>query len=234
LEVIILAGGLGTRLLGIVNDVPKPMADINGRPFLAYLVEYVSKYGADKIIFSVGYKHEKILEYFGTGRGDIAFEYVIEPTLLGTGGAIREALKYARGENIMVLNGDTFFGVDLGRMINFHDAHASLLTIAVKPMHNFDRYGNVRMEGEIITGFEEKKILESGYINGGAYIIKKSLSGSFRFPDGAFSFETDYLAANIKKMRPLAFISDAYFVDIGIPEDYRKAREDFITLFRGD
>ncbi|WP_230410038.1 sugar phosphate nucleotidyltransferase [Candidatus Kuenenia stuttgartensis] len=173
MEAIILAGGYGTRLQSVIKDIPKPMADINGRPFLSYLMDYLLCQNIRKILLSVGYKHEIIKNYFGLRYKNLDIEYVIEDKPLGTGGAIKEALKWVEGDDVVVLNGDTFFYLELKKLIEFHLAQDAILTIAVKLMHNFDRYGTVVLKEGKIINFEEKTFKAAGYINGGVYVIKK-------------------------------------------------------------
>lgn len=232
MEAIILAGGFGTRLQPIVKDVPKPMADVNGRPFLSYLTDYLIVQGVGKVLLSVGYKYEIIKSYFGFKYKSIDIEYVIENEPLGTGGAIREALKSVKGEEAIILNGDTFFNLDLKKMVNFHSAHNSMVTIAVKPMCNFDRYGTVILKGDRIIGFKEKSFKDSGFVNGGVYVVNKGIFDSFKQHNN-FSFEVDFLQKNADKSNLNAFLSDSYFIDMGIPEDYAKAQKELGEIFKG-
>lgn len=225
MEAIILAGGKGARLQSVVKDVPKPMADINGRPFLSHLLDYLSVQNINKIFLSVGYKHEIIMNYFGAQYKDMDIEYIIEEKPLGTGGAIKKALKLARGDEVITLNGDTFFNLDLEKMLGFHRAENSILTIAVKPMYDFERYGSVAIKDKRVVGFEEKSFKQSGYINGGIYIMNKAILKLLEQEHDIFSFEVDFLHKRINNICPFAFISDDYFVDIGIPEDYEKAKK---------
>ncbi|OGW31447.1 MAG: hypothetical protein A3J81_02870 [Nitrospirae bacterium RIFOXYB2_FULL_43_5] len=233
MEAIILAGGAGTRLRSLVKDVPKPMADINGKPFICYLLDYLAAYDVKKILLSVGYKYEAIKDYFGVQYKNMNIKYVIEDKPLGTGGALKKALMAAEGEEFMVLNGDTFFNIDLRKMIDFHHAEDSILTIAVKPMHDFDRYGAVNIKDSRVVGFEEKTFKRCGYINGGVYAMKKTISGFFDPDKDAFSFEVDFLHKKINNIRPFAFISDDYFIDIGMPDDYKKAQEELGPISKG-
>jgi len=228
-----LAGGAGTRLRSLVKDVPKPMADINGKPFICYLLDYLAAYDVKKILLSVGYKYEAIKDYFGVQYKNMNIKYVIEDKPLGTGGALKKALMAAEGEEFMVLNGDTFFNIDLRKMIDFHHAEDSILTIAVKPMHDFDRYGAVNIKDSRVVGFEEKTFKRCGYINGGVYAMKKTISGFFDPDKDAFSFEVDFLHKKINNIRPFAFISDDYFIDIGMPDDYKKAQEELGPISKG-
>ena len=228
-----MAGGAGTRLRSLVKDVPKPMADINGKPFICYLLDYLAAYDVKKILLSVGYKYEAIKDYFGVQYKNMNIKYVIEDKPLGTGGALKKALMAAEGEEFMVLNGDTFFNIDLRKMIDFHHAEDSILTIAVKPMHDFDRYGAVNIKDSRVVGFEEKTFKRCGYINGGVYAMKKTISGFFDPDKDAFSFEVDFLHKKINNIRPFAFISDDYFIDIGMPDDYKKAQEELGPISKG-
>lgn len=234
MEAIILAGGFGSRLQTVVKDVPKPMADINGRPFLSLIMAYLSDQGCiDKVLLSVGYKYEVIQDYFGPRYRDVDIEYVIERAPLGTGGAIREAMKRVDGPEAAVLNGDTFFRLNIKEMLEFHRTQGSVLTMAVRPEKDFDRYGSVVIDGNRIKRFEEKSFKEFGYINGGVYLVNSGILESLKQLDNKFSFEIDFLQKNIDTLDCSAFISNGYFIDIGIPEDYERARCEMGQLFRG-
>jgi D-glycero-alpha-D-manno-heptose 1-phosphate guanylyltransferase len=219
IEAVILAGGFGTRLSHIVKDIPKPMADVGGKPFLEYIILYLIRKGVDRIILAVGYKHESIASYFGDKYNGIPIVYSIEDIPLGTGGAIKKAASVCEAKNFFIINGDTYFNVDLMKM--------KPMSIACKPMRNFDRYGNVLIdENSKIIAFEEKRFVESGYINGGVYLCDKSLFDNVS--DNVFSFEKDILEKNAGIFS--AFISDTYFIDIGIPEDYYRAKAEIANL----
>ncbi|MEO0042666.1 MAG: hypothetical protein RL329_2114, partial [Bacteroidota bacterium] len=140
-EAIILAGGMGTRLREAVADVPKPMAPIGNRPFLAYLLDDLKIQKIKKVVLSVGYQYEVIQNYFGNHYKGIQISYSIENQPLGTGGGIRLALNECRQENIFILNGDTFFKVNLSKLATFHHRTQADLSIALKKMSHFDRYG---------------------------------------------------------------------------------------------
>lgn len=221
MEGIILAGGFGTRLSHIVKDVPKPMAPIKGTPFLAYVMEYLLRFKVEKIVMAVGYKAEVIEKYFGNNYKGIEIIYSEEKEPLGTGGAIKKALGYCSNESVVVLNGDTYFDVDLNEMKKFHDKNDSKLTIGLKKMFDFDRYGTVEIENDAIVKFNEKRKMEEGYINGGTYVISKDIFDGIE--KKSFSFETDYMEKFVSKEKFKGFISSGYFIDIGIPEDYYKA-----------
>lgn len=215
MQAIVLAGGLGTRLRSVVQDLPKPMAPINGKPFLVFVLEYLKKQGITEIILSVSYKHELIQEYFKDEFCDMKIHYNIEKELLGTGGAIKDALKFVKNK-VYVLNGDTFFDVDLKKLI----LNGSKICIALKQMQNFDRYGTVNVDEQgIVTSFEEKMFKRQGLINGGVYLIKKNIFDEFSLED-KFSFE-GFLQENHKSLKIQTQIFDDYFIDIGVPEDYQ-------------
>ena len=223
MEAIVLAGGFGTRLKEVVSDVPKPMAPVNGKPFLEYLIKDLGEKGIRHIILAVGYKKKIIKEYFKNRYESIEITYSEELTPLGTGGAIKKALKLAKEEDVFIVNGDTFFDIDLKRMKEFHTENKSILTVTVKEMENFDRYGSLIIKGNKIIEFEEKKKKAKGKINGGIYLIKKDLLN--RVEKENFSFEKEVLED--KKIEKYSYESEGYFIDIGIPEDYFKIRKQF-------
>ncbi len=227
MEVIILAGGFGTRLQSVVKDVPKPMADINGKPFLSYLLSYVNQFDVQSIILSVGHKKECIQNYFQSTFQNIPLLYSIEDEPLGTGGALKKALEQTDEEYVLVLNGDTFFNINLDRLFQ---AKTKDVTIAVQEMKESDRYGTLDIDtiGNI-RAFREKQWIQQGYINGGIYKIHRYLFSKIK--SNSFSFET-FLTEHIHTLNVNAYHEpDAYFIDIGIPQEYAKAQKDFKELF---
>ncbi len=222
MEAIVLAGGLGTRLRSVVSDVPKPMAPINGIPFLVYILEYLKKNGVDRVILSVGYKWKIIKDYFGERYGGMKLLYSVEDEPLGTGGAIKQALNFGKDEDIFIVNGDTFFDVDFKSLAAEFKSKKADLMLSLKTMFNFDRYGCVETDEEKrVVSFTEKEYRNVGNINGGIYLAKKNLFEGFQLPD-KFSFET-FMREHLNHLAIYAFVSDGYFIDIGIPEDYKKA-----------
>ncbi|EAK9944551.1 D-glycero-D-manno-heptose 1-phosphate guanosyltransferase [Campylobacter lari] len=214
MQAIVLAGGLGTRLKSVVQDFPKPMAPINGKPFLAFVLEYLKKQGIAEVILSVSYKYKLIQEYFKDEFDGMKIRYNIEKELLGTGGAIKDALKFIQNQ-VYVLNGDTLFDIDLKKLV----LNDSKICIALKQMQNFDRYGTVNVDDQgIVTSFEEKVFKKRGLINGGIYLLKKDVFDEFDL-EKKFSFE-EFLQSNYNALKIQAQIFDGYFIDIGIPQDY--------------
>lgn len=227
-EAIILAGGFGTRLQKVVGDLPKPMADINGKPFLAYLLNFLIEQGIEKVILSVGYKHKAIKYYFKDQYNTLKIGYSIETEPLGTGGGIKKAAGLSESETVFVLNGDTFFKISLEKLLQFHNTNRSDITIALKPMQQFDRYGSVNINEENrIVGFSPKggSTIVGGLINAGVYVLNKSLFDEMGLPE-KFSFEDDVLMRHHAGHRFYGMAFDEYFIDIGLPEDYEKAKDE--------
>ena len=223
MEVIILAGGLGTRLSSVVNDVPKCMAEVAGNPFLHYILQQLLPVHPEQIILSLGYKHEIIEEWIS--KLDYPYPIVCksEPYPLGTGGAIKFAFSAVKDDSAIVINGDTFFDIDLSKFQNFFQEKKKETVISLKPMTDFDRYGSVEFDANIsqIINFREKKYCKEGYINGGIYALKKSELNTF--PE-KFSLENEYFPIKVEEQNLFGFVSDGFFIDIGIPEDYKKAQ----------
>ena len=164
-EAIVLAGGFGTRLQTVVKEVPKPMAPVAGKPFLQYILDYLIAHKVTHVVLAVGYLRETIIDYFGDNYQSLSITYAVEENPLGTGGGILNACKQIKGDNVFVINGDTFFDVDLVELSAFHETNNALLTVALKNMKKFDRYGTVETDNDgRIVGFLEKKYLDEGFI----------------------------------------------------------------------
>lgn len=226
MEAVILAGGMGTRLRSVVSDVPKCMAPVAGKPFLHYLLNTLEKAGFTHIILSLGYKHEMIEEWIQTVSTSMRISFVIEDHPLFTGGAVKLALSKAEEPEIFILNGDTFLEVRYADMLKLHKDTKAHATLALKEMHDFERYGLVEINPEThrILQFHEKQFCKSGLINGGIYLINRDeLAG---YPE-KFSLEKEYFEKNVTTRILSGYLSDGYFIDIGIPEDYAQAQIDF-------
>ncbi len=230
MEAIVLAGGLGTRLKGVVKDIPKPMAPIQDLPFLRYILEWLFESGVKHATLAVGYKYEHIQSYFGQSYKTMSLHYAVENEPLGTGGGIRNALPYCKNEHFLLINGDTFFKVDLKALMQFHLREKSDLTLSLKELQDFDRYGSVALEGNIIQQFREKQYLDKGLINGGVYAVHKKIFAPFALGE-KFSFEQDIMEKGVSAFKMRGQVSDAYFIDIGIPADYEKAQADLPAIF---
>ena len=226
-EAIVLAGGLGTRLREAVPDLPKTMAPVAGRPFLSYVIDYLRLQGIEHIIFALGYRHEVIEQYLQKFYPSLSYTSVIEAEPMGTGGAIHMALQQAATSDLVVTNGDTLFKVNLADMEKVHTTSNAICTMALKPMQDFERYGAVGIneQAEVIS-FQEKQFYKSGLINGGLYLINKAGFLRHDFPP-RFSMEKDFLEKEAAKRKIYGSIQEGYFIDIGIPEDFAKAQQDF-------
>jgi len=223
-EAIILAGGLGTRLRDAVPGLPKCMAPVNGKPFLSYLVDYLQKEGIEQFIFSLGYRYEMIESLLRQQYPSLSYQSVVEDEPLGTGGAIKLACKAATDKTVLVVNGDTFFKINLGKLSGFHHMCGAHCTLSLKPMKQFDRYGVVELNTDYsISNFREKQYYESGLINGGIYALHAVKFLAEELPD-KFSFEKDYLEKFYTSRRMFGVVQDEYFIDIGIPEDFQRAQ----------
>ncbi len=233
-ECIILAGGLGTRLRSVVADVPKCMAVVAGKPFLHYVISNLQKQGVEKFIFSTGYKSELIEKYLEEISTTINYQLSIETEPLGTGGAIKLACSKVCDKDVIVVNGDTLFKADLKKLSGFHLKKNAECTLCLKPMENFDRYGAVEInkDGSIIY-FNEKKYYTKGLINGGVYALNVINFLKNPFTD-TFSFEKDYMEKMILQGKInhglFGLKQDEYFIDIGVPEDYKRAQKEFGNL----
>jgi len=225
---IILAGGFGTRLQSVVTDVPKPMAPINSIPFLTYQFNYLKHFGINHIVLSVGYLNEKIRAYYQDSFEGITIQYVIEDTPLGTGGGIRKAMELCTDEWVLALNGDSFFDVDLKKFQAEHSANHSQISLTLRKVADAARYGTIELNKNRITSFKEKNNVNApGLINGGVYILNKKLFLDSTPLNANFSIEKDFFETNIHQLHINGFEFDGYFIDIGIPEDYKQAQHDF-------
>lgn len=231
MDVIILAGGLGTRLRSVVSEVPKCMAPVAGKPFLYYLLQWIDRFDVNHVILSVGYLHEIIESWIAENRHlfNLVIDFAFENEPLGTGGAICLALKKVNKKKALIVNGDTFFNINLKAFREQHEAHNAILSVALKPMQNFNRYGNVYVKNNLITDFKEKQFCANGLINGGIYFINKTNPFFEKLPE-KFSFETEILQPAAGKSLIHGFIFDNYFIDIGIPDDYAKANDELINV----
>ena len=229
MEAIILAGGKGTRLKDVVRNIPKPMAPINGKPFLEYLLIQLARWNIRDIVLSVGYKYEIIQDYFQDGkRWHAHIRYSVENSPLGTGGAIRESARLINDDNFLVMNGDSYFDLDFDVFRTFHLSKKSLLSLTLAVRNDTGRYGRVTVDNSgKVTGFEEKSSDSPGLINSGIYLFNRNILSTF--PSGNASLERDVLPPLvIKELHALQH--GGFFIDIGIPEDYLFLNSHYSTL----
>ncbi|MBS1731156.1 MAG: nucleotidyltransferase family protein [Bacteroidetes bacterium] len=225
-EAIILAGGLGTRLRDAVPGLPKCMAPVNGKPFIDYIVDYLRQQKIQRFIFSVGYMHETISTHIQHVFPYLDSTFIFEEKPLGTGGAVYLSANSVKDENVLVLNGDTLFKINLASLSKLHFEKNAHCTLALKPMVHFERYGVVEMDEEKrIVQFHEKRKYAEGLINGGVYCLNIPSFLQCSWTE-KFSFEKDYLENPSAGKKLYGDIQDTYFIDIGIPEDYLRAQEE--------
>jgi D-glycero-alpha-D-manno-heptose 1-phosphate guanylyltransferase len=233
-EAIILAGGLGTRLRSVVADVPKCMAPVNGIPFINFVISYLKNEGVERFILSLGYKSEIIIDYIEKEFKNTEIEYVIENEPLGTGGAIRLACSKVKGTDVLILNGDTLFNIDIKHLSSFHNRNKADFSVALKEMKNFSRYGSVEIDEDYtVKAFNEKIFCNKGFINGGVYVLNIATFFQQSFPP-VFSFEKDFLEEYMNKKKFYGLPCDYYFIDIGIPEDYSRFINDYNFILTKD
>mgnify|MGYP001074007923 CR=1 FL=1 len=226
MQAIVLAGGLGTRLRGVVPDLPKPMAPVAGRPFLAWVLDRLVDAGFESTVLAVGYRHEVIREHFSDDYRGMALRYSVESTPLGTGGAIRLAAEHVSAYPVFVLNGDTFLELGYRAMLDAHRRACTSLSVAVCRVPDVGRYGALEIENDRVHGFLEKGGDGPGLINAGVYLLAAEILQ--QIPVGQpFSFEQQLLVPRVKEIRPLAFRTEGRFIDIGIPEDFERAQQMF-------
>jgi NDP-sugar pyrophosphorylase family protein len=233
IDVVMLCGGRGERLRSIVNGRPKSMAEINGRPFLDILINYVTKFGFRRFILCIGYLGSFIKEYYkAKGSGlEIIFSEEKEP--LGTGGAIKNAEPFIRSSPFLIMNGDSFCELDFIEFINFHIRKKGLISIALtRGLDEVDEYGAVMLDGsENVIAFDEKKKSKhiDHFVNAGIYLLEREVIS--RMPcNTKFSLEYDFLPKMINK-RFYGYKIEGVFIDIGTPQKYKKAHQLFKLLW---
>ncbi len=230
-EAVILAGGLGTRLKTVIPDMPKAMAPVNGKPFLDYQLDYLQGVGVEHVVLSVGYKREMIIGHYGNRYGNMDIDYAVEKEPLGTGGGVKLAMQKVSGKSVLVMNGDTLFRINYRKFLNIHQSKNSKMSIVLREVDDVSRYGCIQTDVDgRITGFTEKGTSEGqGLINGGVYLMNKAFFESFHLPD-KFSLEKDFFEKYYHRYPFYGILCRQYFIDIGIPEDYAKAQDDFKTF----
>lgn len=220
---IVLAGGLGTRLGALTETCPKPMLPVGSKPFLDYILDYLLDQGATKIILAVSYLSSQVSDYY-SDRDQV--EFSVEESPMGTGGAIKLAFDNFNLEEAVVVNGDTIFKVPLNKLLSYHHENKALMSMALKPLESCDRYGRVlsNEEGRVVS-FEEKGFQGAGNINGGVYVVHKDIFSGLS--ESKFSFEQDLIAKRLSDLPVAGLGFDDYFLDIGIPEDYKRAQVEY-------
>src|ERR1700722_10485674 len=226
-DVVILSGGFGLRLRGTIGDVPKPMAQIAGRPFLELLLRQLKRHGFSRVVLRVGYKQEVIREHFGDKACGLELVYSIETSPLGTGGALREATHHIRTETSLVMNGDSYTDVDLSRLVRAHAASGADVTVVVIPESRTDA-GSVVLDsnGKVKAFAEKRHVPESRYLSAGIYMLGKKRIAAV--PRGSkISLEEQLFPQWLADGKGIeGFVYEGQCLDIGTPERYMKAQHD--------
>lgn len=226
-EAIVLVGGFGTRLRTVVSDLPKPLAPVGGRPFLAWVLDHLVENGIKHVVLAAGYMADKVVETVGKEWRGMTLDYSLEVSPLGTGGAIRQASGMLCGAGVHVLNGDTFLKYDLAGLEVVAGSKGCDLVMALAHVDDVARYGAVACAGGRVTGFLEKGSVGPGRINAGSYFLTRRAILDLPNED-SYSFETGVLRPFVEAGRVCAFEETGGFIDIGVPEDYRRAQQIFV------
>lgn len=225
-EVIVLAGGFGTRLRDVVADLPKPLAPVAGTPFLARVLERLAREGMRRCILATGYMADVIEHKIGACWAGMDIVYSVESQPLGTGGAIRRAASLLHGNGVHVINGDTWL-VYVPAALEQATAYAgATMGIALAHVDDVGRYGAVATHDGLVTGFREKGGRDRGWINAGCYFLGADAIAALPVMQ-AFSFESDVLVPMAAAGKVAAWTDTRDFIDIGVADDYRRAQRQF-------
>lgn len=222
MEAIVLAGGFGTRLRRIVPDLPKPMADIAGRPFLEILLVALARKGFARVVLSLGYMSGKIISHFGGHYAGMELLYEVEQQPLGTGGAARASLVRCQSDHVFVFNGDTYIDLEFDELKNLWKSNHHPI-IVVREVIDTARFGMVQVDDGRVIAFREKGVAGTGLINAGCYVLPQDALHDFPLGQN-FSLEKDYLAKAVCRTPFDSFLTRGSFIDIGVPEDYARAQ----------
>lgn len=226
---VILAGGLGTRLRSVVTDRPKVLAEIHGRPFLAYLLDQVAAAGVTQAVLSTGYLGEQIQATFGPVYRTVRLHYSLETEPLGTAGALGLALPLLQAETVLVMNGDSFCQADLSAFWAWHSAKEAAASLLLTQVPDTSRYGKVETtpDGQVLSFVEKGTSTGPGWISAGIYLLKRDLLATIP-PSRAVSIEKEVFPAWVGHGL-YGYQSQGQFLDIGTPESYAQAETFFIS-----
>lgn len=219
-----LAGGFGTRLRRVVADVPKPMAPINGRPFLEILLTTLDRKGFSRVVLSLGYMGERIHGYFGERFANLELDYVTESQPLGTGGGVRLALTRSVSDHVFVFNGDTYLDLEVGKVEQQWKSNGRPIIVG-REVPDASRYGRLLIADGVVTGFAEKGMSGPGLINAGCYVLNRHQLDGF-LPGSAFSLEGDFLTGEVLSGTFDIYVTSGKFIDIGVPDDFQRAQSE--------
>jgi NDP-sugar pyrophosphorylase family protein len=224
IDVIILCGGMGTRLKAVIADKPKPMAEIDRRPFIDILIGHIATFGFQRFILCAGYKAESIQEYYKNNDRGVEIRVTKEQEPLGTGGAIKNAQSLIHSNPFLVLNGDSFLDTNLCKFVAFHTAKNALLSIALIYAKDTKSYGSIKTDDsdKIVEFCEKNETGQEGTINAGIYLFNREILSLM--PNGKFSLEYDFLPKFVNH-EMYGCLTEGMFIDIGTPERYTEAKQ---------
>jgi NDP-sugar pyrophosphorylase family protein len=225
LNVVVLAGGRGTRLQPVLGEKAKVLAQVAGKPFLSHLLSRLEAQGIEKVVLALGCFHQEVLEYLEerTFEG-LQVIPVVEDEPLGTAGAIRNSLEALTSDPVLVLNGDTFAEVPLESLLAFHREQGAAVTLAAAYKENIQRYGSIEIDeaGQVLR-FVEKGQSQSGHVSAGVYVISRQVIQMIP-PHQAVSWERDTLPGLVGEGL-FAWCGPFRFLDIGTPASYERASD---------
>lgn len=223
IDFLVLCGGLGTRLRS-VTDAPKVMVDIEGEPFLDFLLKYLVKQGARRIILCAGYKAESLVEHYQQKFSDVEILFSIEPEPLGTGGAFKNAAKLLKSDCFFGLNGDCFTPINYAAFLSFYEEKKASGALVALKIEDGKDFGTIEMnDKDEIEAFKEKiETEEAQYINAGIYCFDAAVMD--QMPEGKFSIEYDFFPKMIGNSF-YGFKTEAPFIDIGTPDRLEWAKK---------
>lgn len=227
MDALILCGGEGKRLRPILRNKPKAMVDINGRPFLDILIDYLQRYGIKRIILGVGYKRDMIKSYYSNRNNKVSIEFSQEHKPLGTGGAVRNSQHLIKSNPFLAMNGDSFCDINIPEFLSFHKTKNALATVALVKTKDTQGYGIIGMDSSHrICYFSEKsKIKKGGFVNTGIYIFNQKIF-SYMSNRAAFSLEYDFFPHLIGK-RFYGYVAHKKLIDIGTSDRLKTAERIF-------
>lgn len=224
-DAIILAGGKGSRLRSILDDRPKPMALIAGRPFVEWLLLMIRHQGIQRVVMCTGYLSEVVESYFGNGQNiDMELVYAHDPLPLGTGGAVRNALGKTNSKRFLVLNGDSYCRFDLLNLLKAHLAHNARASLSLVQVKDCSRYGTVKINKDgVVLAFLEKSLIKiPGLVNAGVYLLEREIVEGI--PEGKMVSLEKEIFPNLIANGLYAVLCKGLFIDIGTPESLNKAK----------
>jgi len=223
-EAIILCGGFGTRLKSIISDRPKPMAEIAGKPFMAWLIDSLVQQGIRHIVLCTGYKSEVIENSIKLWQDKVQISISKEESPLGTGGAVKLALTRLKSSHFLVLNGDSYTPFQLKLLSKLHFSKQAIASLWLCCVQDASRYGTVKCDAcGLVQNFMEKSNTHTpACVNAGIYILQKDIFN--HYSQRSFSLETTVFPNLIGKSF-YAISSERPFIDIGTPESYQMANE---------